>query len=73
MQSEKLKCLALSIGIFGCMFKLMSWSGASFLLIIGLYLLGVYLLLKVFEKKSDYLRLRYIKSYLIKMIYQILR
>ena len=50
---EKLKYLGLSIGIFGCLFKLMSWAGASILLIIGLSLLGVYFLFKVFEKKSD--------------------
>jgi len=46
----KLKYLGLSIGIFGCLFKLMSWAGASVLLIIGLSLLGVYYLMKVFEK-----------------------
>ena len=46
----KLKYFGLSIGIFGCLFKLLSWAGASVLLIIGLSLLGVYYLMKVFEK-----------------------
>ncbi|MDO7542291.1 MAG: hypothetical protein MUQ91_03180 [Flavobacteriaceae bacterium] len=46
----KLKHLGFSIGIFGCLFKLMSWTGASVLLIIGLSLLGIYYLIKVFEK-----------------------
>ena len=48
---EKVKYLGFSIGIFGCLFKIMSWSGAGILLIIGLSLLGLYFLLKVFEKK----------------------
>ncbi len=47
---EKIKYLGLSIGIFGCLFKLMSWAGASYLLITGLSLLGIYFLLKVFKK-----------------------
>ena len=47
---EKIKYLGFSIGIFGCLFKLMSWMGASQLLIIGLSLLGIYYLLKVFKK-----------------------
>ena len=48
----KLKHLGLSIGIFGCLFKLMSWAGASILLTIGLSLLGVYYLIKVFERNE---------------------
>ena len=48
----KLKYLGLSIGIFGSLFKLMSWGGASTLLIIGLSLLGIYYLIKVFERKE---------------------
>ncbi len=47
---DKLKYLGLSIGIFGCLFKIMSWYGASILLIIGLSLLGLYFLIKVFQK-----------------------
>lgn len=46
---EKIKYLGLSIGIFGCLFKIMSWAGAGSLLIIGLSLLGVYYLIKVFK------------------------
>ncbi|MDA9272545.1 hypothetical protein N9P44_01295 [Flavobacteriaceae bacterium] len=48
----KIKHLGISIGIFGCLFKLMSWAGASTLLIMGLSLLGVFYLIKVFEKKK---------------------
>lgn len=40
------------MAIFGSLFKLMSWTGASMLLIIGLVLLGIYYLLKVFEKNE---------------------
>jgi len=47
----KIKYLGLSIGIFGCLFKLMSWAGASILLVVGLSLLGIYYLIKVFEKR----------------------
>ena len=47
---DKLKNLGLSIGIFGCLFKLMSWTGASVLLIIGLSFLGIHYLIKVFQK-----------------------
>ncbi|MDB0026617.1 hypothetical protein N9E92_05420 [Polaribacter sp.] len=46
----KIKYLGLSMAIFGSLFKLMSWTGASVLLIIGLSLLGSYYLLKVFKK-----------------------
>ncbi|MDB2675525.1 hypothetical protein N9Y90_03235 [Flavobacteriales bacterium] len=46
---EKLKYLGFSIGIFGCLFKIMSWQGAGVLLIIGLSLLGIYFLVKVFK------------------------
>ncbi|MCH1517739.1 MAG: hypothetical protein L7T62_03910 [Flavobacteriaceae bacterium] len=46
----RIKHLGLSIGIFGCLFKLMSWAGASTLLIIGLSLLGIYYLIKVFKQ-----------------------
>jgi len=46
----RIKHLGFCIGIFGCLFKLMSWAGASSLLIIGLSLLGIYYLAKVFEK-----------------------
>jgi len=45
----KVKYLGLSVSIFGCLFKLMSWQGADILLIIGLSLLGIYFLLKVFK------------------------
>ena len=48
----KIKHLGISIGIFGCLFKLMSWAGASTLLIIGLSLLGIFYLIKVFEKNK---------------------
>tara|TARA_B110000091_G_scaffold214553_1_gene268992 strand:+ start:2462 stop:2647 length:186 start_codon:yes stop_codon:yes gene_type:complete len=48
----KIKYLGFSIAIFGCLFKLMSWAGASTLLIIGLSLLGLYYLIKVFEKTN---------------------
>ena len=47
---DKVKYLGLSIGIFGCLFKIMSWQGAGLLLIIGLSLLGLYFLIKVFQK-----------------------
>ena len=47
--TEKLKYLGLSLAIFGSLFKLMSWAGASILLIVGLSLLGFYFLLKVFN------------------------
>jgi hypothetical protein len=50
---NKVKYLGLSIGIFGCLFKLMTWAGASLLLIIGLSLLGIYYLIKVFENNSS--------------------
>ncbi|MDB4009932.1 hypothetical protein N9484_02745 [Polaribacter sp.] len=46
----KIKYLGFSMAIFGSLFKLMSWTGASALLIIGLSLLGSYYLLKVFKK-----------------------
>ena len=46
---NKLKNLGLSVAIFGCLFKLMSWPGATILLIIGASLLGVYYLIKVFD------------------------
>lgn len=46
---EKLKYLGFSIGIFGCLFKIMSWQGAGVLQIIGLSLLGIYFLVKVFK------------------------
>lgn len=49
----KLKNLGLSIGIFGCLFKLMSWAGAEILLVAGLSLLGIYFLIKVFEKQEN--------------------
>ena len=45
----KIKYLGLSVSIFACLFKLMSWQGADILLIIGLSLLGIYFLLKVFK------------------------
>ncbi|MDB4590560.1 hypothetical protein OAH77_02575 [Flavobacteriaceae bacterium] len=45
----KLKNLGLSVAIFACLFKLMSWSGADILLIIGASLLGIYYLIKVFD------------------------
>jgi hypothetical protein len=45
----KLKNLGLSVAIFGCLFKFMSWSGADILLIIGASLLGIYYLIKVFD------------------------
>ena len=45
----KVKYLGLSVSIFACLFKLMSWQGADILLIIGLSLLGIYFLLKVFK------------------------
>lgn len=47
---EKLKYLGFSIAIFACLFKMMSCAGVNILLIIGLSLLGLYFLLKVFEK-----------------------
>ena len=47
---DKLKNLGLSIAIFGCLFKLMSWAGASILLIIGLSFLAIHFLIKVFQK-----------------------
>ncbi len=40
----RLKYLGFSISIFGCLFKLMSWAGASELLIVGLSLIGIYYL-----------------------------
>ena len=46
---EKLKYLGLSLSIFGCLFKLMSWMGAGYLLIAGLSILGIYFLIKVFQ------------------------
>ena len=46
----RLKHLGLSFAIFGSLFKIMSWAGATVLLIIGLSLLGIHFLLKVFEK-----------------------
>ena len=49
---EKLKNLGFSIGIFACLFKIMSWTGANILLIIGLSLLGLYFLIKVFIKNK---------------------
>ncbi len=50
---SKIKYLGLSMAIFGSLFKLMSWAGASQLLIIGLSLLGSYYLLKVFKKTES--------------------
>ena len=47
---ERVKYLGLSIGIFGCLFKIMSWQGAGPLLITGLSLLGIYYLIKVFKQ-----------------------
>lgn len=43
---DKVKYLGLSLSIFGCLFKLMSWMGASVLLIMGLSFLGIYFLIK---------------------------
>ncbi|MGB1444649.1 MAG: GldL-related protein [Flavobacteriaceae bacterium] len=47
---ERIKYLGLSFSVFGCLFKLMSWMGAHYLLILGLSLLGIYFLIKVFKK-----------------------
>jgi len=55
MMLEKLKYLGLSISVFACLFKLLSWQGANILLIIGLTLLGVYFLIKVFRGNNDIL------------------
>jgi len=49
---KKLKYLGLSLGIFGCLFKLMSWAYASELLMVGLTLLGIYFFSKTFEKSE---------------------
>jgi len=49
MNLEKIKNLGFSIGIFGCLFKLMSWQFTSELLIFGLSILGIYYLIKVFK------------------------
>ncbi|MAJ32026.1 MAG: gliding motility protein [Flavobacteriaceae bacterium] len=46
----RIKNLGLSLGVLGCLFKLMSWAGAPTLLVLGLSLLALYFLLKVFEK-----------------------
>ena len=48
----KIKYLGFSVSIFAGLFKLMSWTGANILLIIGLSLLGFYFLAKVFEKNG---------------------
>jgi hypothetical protein len=45
----KMKYLGLSVSIFACLFKIMSWQGADVLLIAGLFLLGIYFLIKVFK------------------------
>ena len=47
---SKIKYFGLAMAIFGSLFKLMSWAGARPLLIVGLSLLGLYYLLKVFKK-----------------------
>jgi hypothetical protein len=47
---KRIKYLGLCFGILGCLFKIMSWAGAPTLLILGLSLLALYFLLKVFEK-----------------------
>jgi|TARA_B100001142_G_scaffold323392_1_gene373366 hypothetical protein len=47
---EKIKNFGLSIGIFGCLFKLMAWQGATVLLTVGLTSLASYFFLKIFEK-----------------------
>ncbi|MDC0637716.1 hypothetical protein OAP25_03335 [Flavobacteriaceae bacterium] len=47
---KKLKNFGIALGIFGCLFKLMSWQGAPLLLTIGLSSLGVYYLIRIFEK-----------------------
>lgn len=49
MNFEKIKYLGFSIVIFGVLFKLMSWQFASELLIVGLSILGIYFLIKVFK------------------------
>mgnify|MGYP001409153303 CR=1 FL=1 len=46
----RLKYLGLSVAIFGSLFKIMSWTGATVLLIIGLSFVGIHFLIKVFEK-----------------------
>jgi hypothetical protein len=50
---QKLKNFGIAIGIFGCLFKLMSWQGATLLLTIGLSSLGAYFLIKIFEKDAQ--------------------
>ena len=46
---DKLKFLGLAFSIFGCLFKIMSWMGATYLIIGGLSLLGIYCFIRVFK------------------------
>jgi len=49
---ERIKNFGLSIGIFGCLFKLLAWQGATVLLIVGLTTLASYFFIKIFEKNQ---------------------
>jgi hypothetical protein len=46
---DKLKFLGLAFSIFGCLFKIMSWTGATYLIVAGLSLLGIYCFIRVFK------------------------
>jgi len=47
---NKLKHLGISMTIFGYLFKFLSLQGAKFLFTVGLCFVGVYFLIKVFDK-----------------------
>jgi len=47
---NKLKHLGISMAIFGYLFKFLSLQGAKFLFTVGLCFVGVYFLIKVFDK-----------------------
>ncbi len=50
---NKIKYLGISMSIFGCLFKFLSLKGAKILFAVGLCFVGIYFLIKVFDKESS--------------------
>jgi hypothetical protein len=48
----KLKYLGISMAIFGYLFKFLSLQGAKVLFTVGLCFVGIYFLVKVFDKED---------------------
>lgn len=50
---NKIKYLGISMAIFGFLFKFLSLQGAKILFTVGLCFVGIYFLIKVFDKESS--------------------